>query len=82
MKREYLSQAQSKCHSLQLSPREVGDLLIKEVVQLKRFDDVCHKLRVDVGVSDLAVQQLLDTAGELGADLLWLVADVHPRHFN
>ena len=47
---------------------------------LQWFDDVGDKLRVDVRVTNLVVQQLSHGAGKLGADLLRLVAHVHQWH--
>ena len=78
----YLPKAQGEGHSLQLSPREVSDLLVKDVVQLQWPYHVRHELRVHVRVSDLVVQQLAYCARELRADLLRLVAHIHLRHIR
>jgi hypothetical protein len=55
-------------------------LLVKDVLNLQRLDDVGDKLGVDVGVPDALVQQLTNCALVLRADLLWLVA--HVQHWD
>ena len=57
-------------------------LLVEDLVDVQRLDDVGDKLRVDVGVADLLVQQLAHRARRLRADLLGLVADVEQRRLG
>ena len=66
--------------SLELSAREVLDLLVDDVLHLQRPHHVSHELRVHVSVSDLVVEELSDCALRLGRDLLRLVADVQLGH--
>lgn len=76
----YLPQADGEGHPLQLPSREVEDLLVKQILHLQWFQYVCHELRVDVGITNLVVQKLPDSAREFGTDLLWLVAHIHLRY--
>ena len=57
-------------------------LLIKDVFDEEWLENISDELRMDVGIPDLGVQQLAHRSLRLGADLLWLVADVQLRHIN
>ena len=54
----------------------ITNLLIVDVFDQQWLDDVGDELRMDVGVPDLIMQQLLHRSLGLGTDLLWLVADI------
>ncbi len=51
-------------------------LLVKQLLHLQGFHHIGDELRVDVGVSDLLVQQLSHGPLMFGADLLGLVTHI------
>ena len=75
----HLSKTKCEGHTLQLSSGQVQYLLVVNTLNLEWLDDVRDELRVYVGVPDLGVQQLPDSARKLGANLLRLVTDAHLR---
>ena len=56
----YLSQTQTDSDSLDLTTGQVLDLLIEELLDRERLDDVSHELGVHVRVPDLLVEHLPD----------------------
>lgn len=74
------TEAQHDSDSLQLSSGQRLYPILHDGIHAHGAHHIAHELRVDVGVSDLLVQQHPHRAIELGGDLLGLVADVQLGH--
>lgn len=74
------TQGQDNGNTLQLTTRQVLDLLVDEVVHLQWLVDIGLELRAQEGGLDLLEEQLAHGTLELWHDLLGLHADVHLRH--
>ena len=71
-----LAQAQRDGYTLQLTTGQVAHLLVHDVLDLQRLEHVRVELWMYERVADAHLDELLDGALELGADLLRLVGDV------
>ena len=78
----WLAKAEADGYTLKLTTRQMGDLLVKELVQKQWLRHISLELRMDIGSTDLSEEKIFDSALEAGTDLLWLVADHELRNVN
>jgi hypothetical protein len=74
------TKGQNDSNTLQLTTREVKDLLVNEIVYPEWLVNVGLELWVEEGGSDLLEEELTDSSGELGVDGLRLHGNVELWH--
>ena len=71
------TQSQHKGDALKLTTGKMLNLLIGDRLYFHWLDNVGLELRMRIGLPDLFHEEILHGTGELRANLLWLVRDVH-----
>ena len=77
-----LAEGHNERHALQFAARQRLHVLVDDVVELHRLDDVCGELRVHKGALDLLDEQHAHRALELGRNRLRLQGDVQLRRLG